>query len=682
MSTKEEKTARRQARIERDRAMDEKLEREFFDPEKRRRHKRNVRIGWCVTLAILLVATLVNWGVITGWGKINIDRITIDGNDGAKFSALVYRPDNATDKTPAPAIMMYHGNAGNARNHESWAMEFARRGFVVVSIDQYGSGDSQGYFDGGSGVGPNSKGATGLRSLIDEGELFYEYTTALPFVDSSNILTSGHSMGSTTAAAVGSTHNAKGILLASPVIIGLGGDSDNEYAQAWNSYKGNLAVMMGAVELNGNTPEEKVQFAQTGKGKMPLSGALGLLNRYPGHENDTQCAMDTVYGSFAEGDGYVYVLEYNRIHEAAFVSTQTVGNLLEYGQQMVDDVPNYIDASNQVWPVKDYTGLFGIFAWAAFVFATALLLIEEVPAFAAVRRPLARNIGARRQGLVAGSLVALLVPYLVIKTDAFGIVGGRQYANLLAAGFNLGYSNMGFGVVIGLSICCTVGMLVFLFLKRKEKLTPVDFGFTPTGYSELPSRGKKVEAVLLMVVKSALVAALAVAAGFIYTKFQTEVFGTDFYSWFFGVKDLPVWKVPNYLNYLVIFIICFIVLSIDMNVIRRLPTTGSETKDLILAMAVNLVLAVTVIIIIVAVKWHLQTIGSSADTNWFWSMGLDTQRIWGLPVGMTVATLGATFLYKKTGNIWLCALLIGTIACLMGLLYGGTRFHYLTFFYN
>lgn len=667
MSTKEEKTAKRQARIKRDRAMDEKLEREFFDPEKRRRHKRNVRIGWCVTLAILLVATLVNWGVITGWGKINIDRITIDGNDGAKFSALVYRPDNATDKTPAPAIMMYHGNAGNARNHESWAMEFARRGFVVVSIDQFGSGDSQGYFDG------SETGALTSRSLIDEANLFYEYADSLPFVDSNNIIASGHSMGCASAAGVGALHNAKGILLASPVIF-LDKGSDTE--AAWNNYQGDVAAWIGAVELDGSTHDEKVRALQ----KKAGGTMLGKVQRYDASAN--VIAPDQVYGSFENGNGFLYGIEYDRIHEAAFVSTQTIGHLLEYGQQMVDDVPNYIDASDQVWPVKDYTGLFGIFAWAAFVFATALLLIEEVPAFAAVRRPLARNIGARRQGLVAGSLVALLVPYLVIKTDAFGIVGGRHYTNLLAAGFNLGYSNMGFGVVIGLSICCTVGMLVFLFLKRKEKLTPVDFGFTPTGYSELPSRGKKVEAVLLMVVKSALVAALAVAAGFIYTKFQTEVFGTDFYSWFFGVKDLPVWKIPNYLNYLVVFIICFIVLSIDMNVIRRLPTTGSETKDLILAMAVNLVLAVTVIIIIVAVKWHLQTIGSSADTNWFWSMGLDTQRIWGLPVGMTVATLGATFLYKKTGNIWLCALLIGTIACLMGLLYGGTRFHYLTFFYN
>ena len=42
-----------------------------------------------------------------------------------------------------------------------------------------------------------------------------------------------------------------------------------------------------------------------------------------------------------------------------------------------------------------------------------------------------------------------------------------------------------------------------------------------------------------------------------------------------------------------------------------------------------------------------------------------------MPLGMAVAVGSSTFLYKKTGNIWLCACLVGTIACLMGVLYGG-----------
>ena len=100
------------ARSEKDRAMDEKLLHDYKDPDKRRRRRRNVRIGFCVTFAILLITSLLNWGVVSSWGKVSIDRITLSGSDGASFSGLVYRPDNATDATPAPGIIMLHGNSG------------------------------------------------------------------------------------------------------------------------------------------------------------------------------------------------------------------------------------------------------------------------------------------------------------------------------------------------------------------------------------------------------------------------------------------------------------------------------------------------------------------------------------------------------------------------------------------
>ena len=204
---------------------------------------------------------------------------------------------------------------------------------------------------------------------------------------------------------------------------------------------------------------------------------------------------------------------------------------------------------------------------------------------------------------------------------------------------------------------------------------------TPEGYDSTAPAGAKAKAIAGMVLRTLGVAAITIAIGWSYLQLQTVVLGTDFYSFFFGVKDMPIEKIPYFLNYLAVFIICFLILSIDMNVIRRLPSTGNETKDLIIAIIVNVVVAATMVIIIVAVKWHLQTISSPADTNLIWAMGLDTQRIWGMPVGMTVAAAGSTFIYKKTGNLWLCALLVGTVACLMGVLYGGARFHYLGYTY-
>ena len=666
------KQERRAAQAEKDRLMDEKLLKDFNDPEKKKRRRRNVRIGWCITLAILLIASVVNWGIISSWGKVDITRVTIPGDDGAKYSGLVYRPDNATDENPAPAIIMFHGNAGNARNHESWAVEFARRGFVVVVPDLYGAGDSEGYFDGTLNKEDFILAGDGdQRALTDQADFFYRYMLQLPFVDDENIISSGHSMGNNAACGLGGKYDAKAILGASP---GRYITEEFENYKHWAEYDGVIVTLTGDVEL-GKTEEARWDTTQ--------QRALPVLHHYADYQDATEVQLNTEYGSIADGSGFIFISEPERIHEAAFVSTTTVGNLLKYGQEAIGDaVPNYIDANDQVWPIKDYTGLFGIFAWAAFAFATALLLIEEVPAFAAVKRPLARNVGFRGTALAIASLIGLLVPYLVIKTDAFGIVGGRIAYNLYSAGFNLGYSNMGFGIIIGLTIVCILGFIVFMLTERKKKgITADTLGLTPYNYSEKASRGDRMKAIAAMIVKSALVAAIAVAVGFVYMQLQLTLTGTDFYAWFFGVKDLPVDKIGSYLPYLAVFLVAFVFLSFDMNIIRRLPTTGNETKDLLIAMAVNLVIGIAMVIVIVAVKWWLQSMGSAADTGLIWNMALDTQRIWGMPVGMTVAVLGSTFVYKKTGNIWLCALLVGTVACIMGVLYGQTRFHYLTFVY-
>ena len=647
--------------------MDEQLYQDFYDKAKRKRHRRNVRIGFVITLALLVVLSLVNWAIVSDDGNVRIDRLKITGSDGAEYSALEYTPKQATDDNPAPAIICFHGNAGNARNHESWATEFARRGFIVLSIDQFGSGDSQGYFDGNLD-NIMTTGVYARDSLFDEADQWYQYLLSMPNVDKSNIISSGHSMGSPAAQALGAKYGAKVILCASPA-----GKTQGEYTDIWNGYKGNYIAMTGLVETT----------AMGGKQDLAKNG-LPILQRYPGHEGDTEFKTDTMYGSLEDGDGFMWIVEPNRIHEAAFVSQQTIGHLLQYGQEAVGGaVPNYIPADNQVWMAKDYVGLFGCIVFVAFLCSLALLLIEEVPAFEPVKRPLGRNVGFRGTGLVVASIICALVPYLVAKTDAFGIVGGGLDKNLWNAGFHLGFSNMGFGMVIGLNIVAAIGLVVYLLTHgRKLKVTADDFGLTPAGYKDLSAGSARVKAVVGMVLRTLLLSAIVIAVGWGYLQLQVDVLGTDFYSWFFGVKDIPISKIPYYWNYLGVFIVCFLVASIDMNIERRLPSTGSETKDLILAILVNVALATAMVIIIVAVKWHLQTIGSPADTNWFWSMGLDTQRIWGLPLGMGVAVGGSTFLYKKTGNIWLCALLIGTIACLMGLLYGGTRFHYLTFFYN
>src|SRR5947199_8077754 len=112
-------------------------------------------------------------------GGIRIQDVRFAGANGSQMSALLYVPPNTTPKTPAPGILAVHGYINSRETQDGFAIEFARRGYVVLALDQTGHGYSDPpAFANGFG-GPD--GLAHLRSL--------------EAVDKNNIGLEGHSMG-------------------------------------------------------------------------------------------------------------------------------------------------------------------------------------------------------------------------------------------------------------------------------------------------------------------------------------------------------------------------------------------------------------------------------------------------------------------------------------------------------
>ena len=637
-----------------DKDMDELLLNKFNSSEEKAARKKRTRKFFIIMLAITIIISLLNWGVVSNWGDVQIRRLTISGPDGANSSGLLYIPSNATDETPAPLMICFHGNAGNARNHESWAVEFARRGFVVLSPDLYGSGDSL-YFD---------EGLDGFVPFIVNTEQWYKLAVELPYIDKDNVFVGGHSLGGPVALNIGAKYNVKGIALASAVGPGLGMLLRNdprcaEYDAAVEAYNGNILVCMGEPE---STPERLSE------------NYTKYLQYREGYENEV-VELDKLYGSFEEGNAFYVTMESKRVHEAAFVNGETISDIVWFIQEAAGDaVPNYIDAQSNAWRIKDYIGLAGILAFGLLIVSFALLLIEEVPAFAEVKRPIPRNIGLRGPGMAISIVLALIFPYIVCKTNGLGLgtllgfpAGVRPNALQGIPGFRLTYANIGFSIVVGLNILGVAGFALYYFTEgRKQKLTLSDLGLTPYGSNRISLR---------MVGKTLLVAAISVAFGWAYLQLYESIFGTALYAWFFGFKAIPILKVRYYWWYLIIWILCFVVASFTINVERRLPTTGKETLDTVLAVIFNVVVATFSLVVIISVRWILDSNGVGTSIS-FWNFGTDIARIWGMPAGMAVGVGGSTLLYRKTGNTWLSAILMGTVACLECLTFMQLRTHY------
>ena len=135
-------------------------------------------------LAILLAGAFLAQMIRTADG-VSVRDIRFAGAKGTQMSALLYVPEGASPATKVPGILAVHGYINSRETQDGFAIEFARRGYVVLSIDQRGHGYSNGpAFADGFG-GPDA----------------LAYLRSLPMVDTTQIGLEGHSMGGWTVLA-------------------------------------------------------------------------------------------------------------------------------------------------------------------------------------------------------------------------------------------------------------------------------------------------------------------------------------------------------------------------------------------------------------------------------------------------------------------------------------------------
>lgn len=644
---------------EKDEATVARMRADFASQEGRKKHKRGVQILFAVSLIVTLLLSTLNWGVVTGWGQVKVSRLTLSGTNGDKLSVLLYQPKTATQETPAPCIICYHGNAGNARNHESWATEFARRGFVVLTPDQYGAGNSDN----------SASELIDYESMFVNGFAVYDHVLTLDYVDHDNIFTAGHSMGGTTAYAVASQFNAKGVLIASNRFASHIAKREEPHYKALyeqiQGYVGDVIMVYGDVE-KGISEEEMVNLSNTWLQTKRDRG-------YAGYEGITYVKTDEIVGSFEDGNAFMASIDTARVHEAAFVTQETIGKLVDFAQQAADYVPNYIDPADQIWMAKDYLGLFAVFSFGVWICALALLLIEVIPFFSEVRRAPTRNIGLRGPGMAISLILGVVFPFIVLKTASMGIVelllpgaGGPPDFVQGRAPFHMTYANISMGVVIGLNLLGVLGFLLFFFTEgKKHGLTPCDLGLTESDSNKFSFK---------LVGKTLALSAIVVAIGWGLIQLLEDVFGTTLYCWFFGFKGIPMNTVKYYWPYILVWIVCFVIASFTLNIERRLPSTGNNVLDTVLQMAINIFFATFTIILVIVLCWDNETYQLNLPAL-LTSYTTDIAKIWGMPLGMTVGVGGSTLLYKNTHNTWLSAILMGTVSALMCVTYSLLRIY-------
>lgn len=112
--------------------------------------KKNAKFWVAVALIICLISSIGAYVVQTNSGHVTIKELSVETESGLLLDALLLVPETATAENPAPAIVTSHGWFNNKEMQDLNYVEYARRGYVVISISMYGHGDSEIIHGGGS----------------------------------------------------------------------------------------------------------------------------------------------------------------------------------------------------------------------------------------------------------------------------------------------------------------------------------------------------------------------------------------------------------------------------------------------------------------------------------------------------------------------------------------------------
>jgi pimeloyl-ACP methyl ester carboxylesterase len=351
------------------------------------------------TLAIAGIVLIAAGGLLAHLtqtaGGVRITDVRFTGAKGNTMSALLYVPPNATAKTPAPGILAVHGYINSRETQDGFAIEFARRGYVVLALDQTGHGYSDApAFANGFG-GPD--GLTYLRGL--------------DIVDKANIGLEGHSMGGWTilAAATAMPNDYKAMVLE-------GSSTGKPFAaDGTPAWPRNLALVFAQYEEFST-----LMWGETYARDVPKSPKLWALFGTSGPVEPGK-----VYGDIAQGTARVLYTP-AMTHPAEHISHEAIGHSLDwFAKTLQGGTPR--PADDQIWFRKEIGTLVALLGFVALIIGTFDGLLEA-RAFSRLRLPeiadgtMPAHVAAEGRRWTAALLLSAFIPALTYY-PAFALAG-------------------------------------------------------------------------------------------------------------------------------------------------------------------------------------------------------------------------------------------------------------------
>jgi pimeloyl-ACP methyl ester carboxylesterase len=452
------------------------------------------------TLLIVGVLLMLAGGLLGHWiqtaGGIRVLDIRFAGTGGTPMSALLFVPPNATAKTPAPGILAVHGYFNSRETQGDFAIEFARRGYVVLALDQTGHGYSAPPAFANAFGGPD-----GLR-----------YLRSLDFVDKNTVGLEGHSMGGWTvvnaAAAVPDGYKA---------IVLEGSSTGAPFApEGTPQFPRNLAVVFAHHDEFSAAMwgvRSGVEVTESGK----LWKAFGT---------DRAVEPGKLYGAIENGSGRMLYTPPGT-HPWNHLSKTAIGDAVDWFQRTLDGgTPR--PREDQIWQWKEVGTLVAFAGFVVLVLGLFDLLLVALPYFSSLVAAPSLSLPRRNGRWWATFLIGALLP--AVTFFPFAQIG----ATVLPASrlFPQAFSNE---IVVWALLNAVLIVLLSL----------IPGGERPLGDARAQ--------------RSVVLSLLTFAIGYIGVVTFYAVFKLDLRYWFMALKPMSAGQIPTFIAYVIPFSVFFLI---------------------------------------------------------------------------------------------------------------------------
>jgi pimeloyl-ACP methyl ester carboxylesterase len=272
-----------------------------------------------------------------GHGTVTVTEVDFQAADGSNIHATLQRPIYATSTTPLPGVVVIHGIMQSKEWLMAFGIELARRGFVVLTIDANGHGNS----DPGTG--------SGTAAL--------HYIASLDFVDSSQIGLIGHSMGGSIS---WSAISDSGVYVRALVLVGAGFISSAPYIP-------NTLIAVGSFDSLSSYPSN--------------------FTKLDPYFNVTGVVPNTTYGNFTDNTARRAIFPAtNHLFETIdpTIVSESVDWMRFSLKGGVEDA-HWIDSTHQIfsaWLIGGFLGLLG----ALLTLFPIVVMLLSLPIFSDLRK--------------------------------------------------------------------------------------------------------------------------------------------------------------------------------------------------------------------------------------------------------------------------------------------------------